>query len=125
MAGELVLFVLPTPINLSFLNLWLASYGNTVDGPVLFKGFSKGFSLEYTGPRVARDSDCLASAAAQPQLVQEKLAAEIATGRVAGPFVKRPFKHLQCSPIGLVPKHGPNKFRLIHQRYCHNWPTTN
>ena len=35
-------------------------------------------------------------------------------GRIAGPFDSPPFPNLQCSPIGLVPKHEPNSFRLIH-----------
>ena len=39
---------------------------------------------------------------------------EINLGRIAGPFAARPFPNLQCSHIGLVPKHEPGSFRLIH-----------
>lgn len=84
------------------------------DAGLLRSGFSKGFSLCFDGPRVPRDSGCLASAAERPQVVKEKLAKEISLGRIAGPFHKRPFANLQCSPIGLVPKRQPNTFRLIH-----------
>lgn len=86
----------------------------TGDAGILRSGFSKGFSLCFDGLRVPRDSGGLASAAERPQVVKEKLAKEISLGRIAGPFHKRPFINLQCSPIGLVPKRQPNTFRLIH-----------
>ena len=108
------LFALPTPINFSVLDCWLCSYPLDSDVEVLRNGFANGFSLGYTGPRGARDSVCLTSAAAQPAVVVRKLATEIALGRIAGPFVSRPLASLQCSPIGLVPKREPNTFRLIH-----------
>lgn len=108
------LFALPTPINFSVLDCWLCSYPLDSDVEVLRNGFANGFSLGYTGPRGARDSVCLTSAAAQPAVVVRKLATEIASGRIAGPFVSRPLASLQCSPIGLVPKREPNTFRLIH-----------
>ena len=108
------LFALPTPINFAVLDCWLANYNLHWDVEVLRNGFSKGFSLCYTGPKVARDSECLPSASARPQVVVRKLAVEIALGRIAGPFRSRPFPNLQCSPIGLVPKREPNSFRLIH-----------
>ena len=107
-------FALPTPIKLSVLYAWLASYHNISDSAILREGFSRGFSLGYNGPRVARDSDCLRSALSQPENVKEKLAKEIQAGRIAGPFTARPLDNLQCSPIGLVPKKEPGSFRLIH-----------
>ena len=84
------------------------------DVTVLRSGFTSGFNLGYVGPRVAHDSDCLASAANNPLIVHQKLKAEIELGRIAGPFSDPPFHNLQCSPIGLVPKQEPNKYRLIH-----------
>ena len=48
-----------------------------------------------------------------PDITLTKLQKEIDLGRIAGPFANRPFPSLQCSPIGLVPKHEPNEFRLI------------
>ena len=56
----------------------------------------------------------MASAAQRPLVVENKLQKEIELGRIAGPFESPPFPNLQCSPIGLVPKHEPNTFRLIH-----------
>ena len=107
-------FALPTPIRLPVLCQWLRDYPVQADANVLRNGFTNGFTIGYTGPRVARDSDCLASATEHPEKVQEKLLDEIHLGRIAGPFPGRPFQNLICSPIGLVPKREPNKFRMIH-----------
>ena len=107
-------FVLPTPIRIGVLASWLSIYPNRDDAALLLNGFSKGFSLQYGGPRIRRDSHCLLSAVQHPNIVKRKLAEELSLGRVAGPFVDRPLPNLQCSPIGLVPKHEPNSFRLIH-----------
>ena len=106
-------FVPPTPIKLCVLFAWLKGYPSA-DAELLRVGFSRGFSLCYDGPRVPRDSLCLASAAVRPQVVRDKLAKEIGLGRIAGPFVQRPLNNLQCSPIGLVPKRQPGTYRLIH-----------
>ena len=56
----------------------------------------------------------LPSTREHPKIVQEKLTNEIKLGRIAGPFSAKPFSHLVVSPIGLVPKKTPGKFRLIH-----------
>ena len=50
---------------------------------------------------------------AQPEIVTQNLATEIALGRVAGPFSEPPFSNSQVSPIGLVPKKHSHKFRTI------------
>ena len=43
----------------------------------------------------------------------EKLEKEIKLGRIAGPFNERPLPNVIVSPIGLVPKAEPGKFRPI------------
>ena len=86
------------------LRTLLGDYPYVADRAFLIKGFSKGFSLGYTGQRVRRDSDCLQSAILQPDVVKQKLAKEIQAGRVARPFDSPPIENLQCSPTGLVPK---------------------
>ena len=35
-------------------------------------------------------------------------------GRLVGPFESPPFKNLQVSPIGVVPKKEQGQYRLIH-----------
>ena len=107
-------FVLPTPIKLGMLQQLLSSYTNHSDAYALWEGFTEGFSIGYNGPRLSREAHCLSSALANPVVVQEKLQKEIQLGRIAGPFMCKPFSQLQCSPIGLVPKREPHTFRLIH-----------
>ncbi|XP_006823663.1 uncharacterized protein LOC102802806, partial [Saccoglossus kowalevskii] len=46
------------------------------------------------------------------------LQTEVQAGRVAGPFQTPPFNNLRISPLGLVPKKQPNKFRLIYHLSC-------
>ena len=50
---------------------------------------------------------------AQPEIVTQNLATEIALGRVASPFSEPPFPNFQVFPIGLVPKKHSDKFRTI------------
>ena len=93
----------------------LADYPVTADAELLLNGFTYGFCMGYAGPRLPRDSLCLASALERPVVVLKKLDSEIALCRIAGPFFERPFLNPQCSPIGLVhvPKWEPNSFCLI------------
>ena len=63
--------------------------------------------------------DNLKSAKAFPAVVREKLAMEVAAGRVAGPFDFWPFQDLMVSPVGVVPKKTPGEFRMIHHL---SWP---
>jgi len=72
-----------------------------------------GADIGYTGPRIARFSNNLPTALAQPEIGTENLTKEVALGRVGGPFSTPPFPNLQVSPIGLVPKKHSNKFRTI------------
>ena len=62
-------------------------------------------------PPVARN---LRSALRHPLVVSDKLHKEVALGRMAGPFSEVPVRDLVVSPLGVVPKKEPNKFRLIH-----------
>ena len=104
---------LPTSINSQVLSHYLADY-NPADTPILIQGFSVGFSLHYDGPQVMRFSDNHQSALQASTLVNEKIYHEIHLGRIAGPFDEPPFFNFHSSPLGLVPKHDPGKFRLIH-----------
>ena len=54
------------------------------------------------------------SCRANPMVVQERIASEVAAGRLLGPIASDQLPTVHCSPMGLVPKpHQPNKFRLI------------
>ena len=49
-----------------------------------------------------------------PTSVNDKLSKELAAGRIVGPFDSPPFETFRVSPLGIVPKKLPGKFRLIH-----------
>ena len=106
--------IAPTPIKINVLKRYLQTYPNRADRFILLNGFTFGFRLGYTGPRITRDSPCLKSARGQPDIVLAKLLKEREKGRIAGPFYEKPLPNLQCSPLGLVPKKQPGEYRLIH-----------
>jgi len=93
-----------SPIDLNELHRLLWSYPDKLNADILYDGFSTGFKINYTGPRVAYDSKNLKSVFQNPDLVSKKIQSEIDLGRIAGPFIHRPISNLRCSPIGLIPK---------------------
>ena len=76
-------------------------------------GFWRGVQ-GYKGslPRVRPHN--LTSALQYPEEVDKKLSKESSLNRRAGPFKQEPFSHFRTSPLGLVEKKIPGKFRLIH-----------
>jgi len=78
----------------------------------LYRGFTEGFRLQYTGPRISVFSSNLASASQFKNETLKKLEKEIQQGRMLGPFLFKPISTLRISPIGLVPKHDGG-WRLI------------
>jgi hypothetical protein len=44
----------------------------------------------------------------------KKIRKELEAQRIAGPYATPPFRNIQVSPLGLVPKKVPREFRLIH-----------
>lgn len=81
---------------------------------ILISGFKFGFRLGAIGTKANCNAKNHKSALDNPVLVMEKLAKEIIKGRISGPFKKPPFRDFICSPLGLVPKSVPGKYRLIH-----------
>ena len=65
---------------------------------------------------VTNDHSCTnaISAHLHQDVVTQKLQDELAGQRIAGPFTEKPFPEFTISPLGLVEKHEPNTFRLIH-----------
>lgn len=49
-----------------------------------------------------------------PEILRSKIQTEVNLGRIEGPFSIIPFHNLRVSPVGVIPKKDPNKFRLIH-----------
>lgn len=102
------------PRHQSIPALWpfLVKYPNRSAAAYLYLGFSKGFRIPYTGPRVATDCGNLKSVKELPEVVGRKIAKECAAGRVAGPFVQPPLPNLRVSPLGVVPKKAPGELGL-------------
>ena len=105
-----------TPINYRTLQILLEGYDRD-KADMLKRGFRYGFKLGYNGQRNFHTSPNLQSASQHPNIVEQKLAKEIAQNRIAGPFREIPYPNLQISPIGVVPKKEEGQFRLIHHLY--------
>ena len=92
-----------SPINIQNLKQELVGY-DPRKGSEILNGFLYGFPLHYTGTRMPRDAKNLKSARTRPEIVGQKIQAEIEAGRVAGPFDQRPLLNLRVSPLGLFQK---------------------
>jgi hypothetical protein len=90
---------------------WLEGYE---DRQFPSSGFTKGFSIQFNGSPFNSFHPNHNSAARQPHLLRNLINKEVEAGRVAGPFSSPPFSPFVVSPLGLVPKKEPNKFRVIH-----------
>ena len=109
----------PSPIKIEELEAALEGYPNREAAEILLRGFTEGFQLGFSGERVAMEASNLHSALAFPAVLSKKLDKELKLGRIAGPFKDPPLHNLRVSPLGLVPKSTPGKFRLIHHL---SWP---
>ncbi len=110
----------PSPIKLNTLLPLLQVYSDKKSAKILSDGFSFGFKLGFQGIREGRNSPNLKSAEADPTLALEKVMKEVHMNRIAGPFSQIPISNLIISPIGLVPKAQPGKWRLIqHLSFPH------
>ena len=104
---------LPTPVNPEQLESWLTGYDVALTSQIV-TGFRTGFEVGYKGALPPVQSVNLKSALDQPAVVDKKLEKELELKRIAGPFPHPPFPSFRTSPLGLVAKKEPGKFRLIH-----------
>ena len=80
----------------------------------LVNGFRNGFDLGYRGPeKIKQTSNNLKFTIGDKIELWNKVMKEVKENRYAGPFETIPFEHYIQSPIGLVPKDGGKKTRLI------------
>ena len=78
------------------------------------EGFSSGFSLQYDGPQnVRRTAANLKLRIGNEVELWNKVMKEVGEKRYTGPFDEVPYEFFIQSPIGLVPKDGGTKTRLI------------
>ncbi|XP_066431505.1 uncharacterized protein [Eleutherodactylus coqui] len=103
-----------TPVILEEMVPYLSRYPDREKAELLFKGFRDGFHIPPPVHGVPFSLKNLRSALEYPEVVTEKLMKEVRLGRMAGPFEEPPVQDFVVSPLGVVPKKEPNKFRLIH-----------
>ena len=80
----------------------------------LVEGFKQGFDLGYRGPEIIQQkANNLKFTIGDKFELWNKVMKEVKEKRYAGPFETIPFENYIQSPIGLVPKDGGKKTRLI------------
>ena len=112
-----------TPVNWkNFNKLLKLSNFDRKKRKFIIKGFRQGFKLQYTGDRnVKMTAPNLKLTVGSKTELWNKVMNEVKLGRFAGPYEKPPFDNFVQSPIGLVPKDGGRKTRLIfHLSYPRN-----
>lgn len=104
---------LPSPVNPCRLHYYLDGYDPHLK-QYLIDGFSQGFKLGCVTSPEKRLCKNHSSIQKNFDLVQEKLKVELHLGRIEGPFKDLLFPDLVCTPLGLISKSTPGKFRFIH-----------
>ena len=105
-----------SPVNFNELHILLKQTNySTVETDFLISGFRNGFDLGYRGPQNVRlKSPNLKFVIGDETELWNKVMKEVREKRYAGPFPEIPYKeNFIQSPIGLVPKDGGKKTRLI------------
>ena len=103
---------LVTPVNIE--HLLIKTKYNKQKRIKLIKSFREGFDLGYRGEtEVKLTSPNLKFTVGDKTELWNKVMKEVQQKRYAGPFEKIPFEYYIQSPIGLVPKDGGKKTRLI------------
>ena len=84
------------------------------DRDFLVRGFKEGFDIGYDGPAVQQNrAENIHFTIGNEAELWNKIMKEVKLGRYAGPFKNIPYQNFIQSPIGIVPKGGGKKTRLI------------
>ena len=104
-----------TPVDADKLQMLLKeSNYDEKETEFLVDGFKNGFDLGYRGPElIKQNSPNLKFTIGDKIELWNKVMKEVKEERYAGPFKQIPFDNYIQSPIGLVPKDGGKKTRLI------------
>ena len=116
---DLSSIVTPLNVNRYAELLKLANY-NQEETRFLMDDFTRGFDIGYRGPtnRQSRSENIPFTVGDKYELWC-KIMTEVKERRYIGPFEEIPFENYIQSPVGLVPKKGKNKTRLIfHLSFC-------
>ena len=105
-----------SPVRVDLLSPFLQSHPDQAYAAYIASGLRDGFCIGFRHnlARLRTRARNHPSCAAKRRVVCEKLAAELAAGRLLGPIEPHIQPSVHTSPMGLVPKpHQPDKFRLI------------
>ena len=80
----------------------------------LVSGFEEGFKIPAEAFEYDTTTGNHASVMNNVEVVDSIVQKEIKLGRVRGPFDYPPLTKFHVSPLGLIPKHEPGSYRLIH-----------
>ena len=104
-----------SPIVVDRLQYELRNYPHPDKAAYVIQGLRHGFHLGFNHKISLKSaSGNMASAIANPQVIDNYLHTEVQLGRVAGPFLWPPFQSRHVSRFGAIPKRNqPGKWRLI------------
>ena len=102
-----------TPVNVAELSKELVNYPDKLFVDNLINCFTEGFRIGFSGPEFSNDVYNLKSADSFESVITDAITNELMENRIAGPFASPPLANFRTSPIGVVPKKEPNKFRMI------------
>lgn len=78
------------------------------------KGCVGDLTILYSSPKMQMLAKMLRSAVTCPQVVKDKAEKSSHLGKIEGPFDNASLERMRVSPVGIVPKKAPGKFRLVH-----------
>ena len=104
---------LPTPIKVNKLISILEGY-DVIKLKFRREGFTFGVRLGFVGLPDTILSKNHKSTDLLPEVINEFISKGQLEGRIAGPFASPPFEPFVSSPLGVVPKSEPGKYRVIH-----------
>lgn len=103
----------PSKVSAERLEYWLDGYDPDMSNE-LVSGFRTGFRVHFQGTPKQIVSKNLPTALSNPSIVATAIDNLLQQDKVAGPFDSIPLNNFISSPLGLVPKHTPGEWRLIH-----------
>ena len=94
-----------TPTEVDRLQFELLNYPHPDKAAYLIQGLRHGFHLSFNhNISLKSATGNMASALANPQVIDDYLHTEVQLGRVAGPFLQPPFHSLHVSHFSAIPK---------------------
>ena len=104
----------PSPIILDRLQPYLQQHPDTRFASYIQRGLRDGFRIGFSRSSQLRPA-CYNHPSSQehPAIITTHLREELHQGRLVGPLPPSLVPSVQVSPMGLVPKHHSDKWRLI------------